>query len=102
MKLSHMLCAAVLGATLVATTQTADAGRWYGGYHGGWGRGHVSWYAPRSYYGYRGYYGPSYGYVAPGYAYDPYYVAPAPVVVRPRPYVVRRPVVVRRGWYRRW
>jgi hypothetical protein len=101
MKISHILCAAVLGATLVATTQTASAGRWYGGYHGGWGRGHASWYAPRAYY-----YNRPYAYAAPGYTYDPYYVAPAPVVVRPRPYVVvrPRPVVVRRGWYgyRRW
>ncbi len=94
MKISHVLCAAVLGATLVATTQSADARPWW---HGGYRYGYV---APRVYA--RPYYGPRVV-VAPGY-YDPYYVAPAPVVVAPRPAVVvrPRPVIVRRGWYRRW
>ncbi len=96
MKLTHLVCAAVLGTTLFATTQTASADRWVRG-----GYVHHSWYAPRAYvrpY----YYGP--GYVAPTTYVDPYYVAPAPVVVRPRPVVVvrPRPVIVHRGWYRRW
>jgi hypothetical protein len=100
MKLSHLVCAAVLGTTLFATAQTASADRWYRG--GGYVR--HGWYAPRAYV--RPYsYAPSYGY-APGYyapAYNPYYVAPRPVVVtRPAVVVRPRPVIVHRGWYRRW
>ena len=96
MKISHILCAAVLGATLVATTQTASADRWY---HGGWGYAHRGWYAPRVYT--RPYWGPRVV-VSPGYV-DPYYAAPAPVVyTRPAVVVRPRPYYVRRGWYRRW
>jgi len=93
MKISHLIVAAVLGTTLLATAKPAAADRWY---RGGYVR--AGWVAPRVYA--RPYIAPRVV-VGPGY-YNPYY-APAPVVVAPRPYYVApRPVIVRRGWYRRW
>jgi hypothetical protein len=107
MKLATLVFASVVGVTLLTAAGTANADRWHGR---GWG--HVGygvragWVAPRVvvrpspvYVG--GYYEP--GYVDPGYdgatyvepTYVPRYIAPR-VVVRPRP------IIVRRGFGRRW
>jgi hypothetical protein len=106
MKLSTLLFASVLGATVFAAAGTASADRYVrGGY--GYGYGYHNrvvvrpavrpwrWYGPRVVVE------PSY--VAPAYV-EPAYIAPrvvvrTPVVVRPRYW--HSPVVVR-GGYRRW
>jgi hypothetical protein len=98
MKLSSLVFASVVGATLFAAAGSASADRWY----------------PRERVVVRPYARP---YVAPVYVRPRVVVEPiAPVVVAPpvitapvvveRPVVVRprfyysRPLVVRRGWYR--
>src|SRR5262245_22843114 len=99
MKLSSLVFASVVGATLFAAAGTASADRWY--HHDyGYSRVVVRPYA-------RTYVAPVY--VRPRVVVEPVVVAPpvvtAPVVVE-RPVVVRprfyysRPIVVRRGWYR--
>ena len=99
MKLSTLLFASVLGATVFAAAGTASADRYVRyGYHD---RVVVRpAYRPWRFYGPRVVVEPTYVAPAPVVVERPAVVVrPAPVVVRPRYF--RAPVIVR-GFYRRW